>query len=101
LVAKFAASDAWIHGAFALEQGFIFSSMILAAATVAVIERRFTKAALLCSAAAAFSIVGLLHSYGFTPGDTVLNLAPAWPWAVGYSVMAVVFLAARWVTVPD
>lgn len=101
LVDAFAASDTWIHGAFALEQGFIFSSMILAATTVAVIERRFTTAALWCTAAAAISMAGLMHSYGFTPGDTVLELAPAWPWAVGYSVMAVVFLVARWVTVPD
>jgi AGZA family xanthine/uracil permease-like MFS transporter len=101
LIDAFKASDTWIHGAFALEQGFIFSSMILAATTVAVIERKFTSAALWCSAAAALSIAGLMHSYGFTPGDTVLSLSPAWPWAVGYSVMAVVFLAARWVTVPD
>ncbi|HRI18387.1 MAG TPA: hypothetical protein PL196_07685 [Burkholderiaceae bacterium] len=101
LVPAFQSADVWIDGAFALEQGFIFSSMILAAVTVAVIERRFTTAALWCSAAAALSIAGLMHSYGFTPGDTVLELAPAWPWAVGYSVMAVVFLAARWITVPD
>lgn len=101
LIERFAASDTWIHGAFALEQGFIFSSMILAAATVAVIERRFTTAALWCSAAAAISIAGLMHSYAFTPGDTVIDLAPAWPWAVGYSVMALLFLAARWLTVPD
>lgn len=101
LIDRFAASDTWIHGAFALEQGFIFSSMILAATTVAVIERRFTTAALWCSAATALAMAGLMHSYTFTAGDTALQLAPAWPWAVGYSVMALVFLAARWVTVPD
>ena len=75
--------------------------MILAAATVAVIERRFTTAALWCSAAAALSMAGLMHGYAFTPSDTVIDLAPAWPWAVGYSVMALVFLGARWLTVPD
>ncbi len=101
LIESFAKSDTWIHGGFALEQGFIFSSMILAATTVAVIERRFTTAAIWCSAAAGLSMVGLMHSYGFSAGDTVLKLAPAWPWAVGYSVMALVFLAARWTTVPD
>ena len=46
LVGEFAASDTWIDGAFALEQGFIFTSMILAAATVAIIERRFARGGL-------------------------------------------------------
>ena len=39
LVAEFAKSDVWIHGAFSLEQGFLFTAMVLAAATVGVIER--------------------------------------------------------------
>ena len=28
-----------------------------------------------------------------------MSLTPAWPWAAGYGIMAVVFFAARWVTV--
>ena len=35
LIPAFQASDTWIGGAFALEQGFIFTAMILSAATVA------------------------------------------------------------------
>lgn len=101
LIEGFAASDTWIHGAFALEQGFIFSSMILAAVTVAVIERRFSVAAIWCGVAALLSIAGLMHSYDFTPGDTVIALRPAWPWAVGYGAMAVAFVSAQWLTVPD
>ncbi|MGQ0721655.1 MAG: NCS2 family permease, partial [Candidatus Eiseniibacteriota bacterium] len=50
LIGAFLGSDTWIHGAFALEQGFIFSSMVLAAATVALIERRFAVAAVWCGA---------------------------------------------------
>jgi AGZA family xanthine/uracil permease-like MFS transporter len=99
LITAFAGSDTWIHGAFALEQGFILTSMILAAATVAVIERRFRVAALWCAIGAALSLVGLLHSYAFTPGDTVVALSPAWPWAAGYAIMGLVFLLAPWVTV--
>jgi len=101
LIEGFARSDTWIHGGFALEQGFIFSSMILAAVTVGVIERRFTVAAGWCGVAAGLSMVGLMHGYGFSGGDTVMRLEPAWPWVVGYSAMALVFLGARWVTVPD
>lgn len=101
LVERFAASDTWIHGAFALEQGFIFTSMILAATTVAIIERRFTVAAGWSAAAAGLSALGLTHGYRYTFGDTAVDLSPAWPWAIGYAVIAAAMLAARWITVPD
>lgn len=99
LIPAFAGSDTWIHGAFALEQGFILTAMILSAATVAVIERRFPLAALWCAIGAALCAAGLMHSYVFTPGDTAVSLTPAWPWAAGYAVMGLVFLSAKWVTV--
>jgi AGZA family xanthine/uracil permease-like MFS transporter len=99
LLDAFKASDTWIHGAFALEQGFIFTSTVLAAATVCVIERRFTQAALWCGAGAGLSAAGLMHSYRFTPGDTAIALTPAWEWALGYAIMAAVFGVARFVTV--
>ena len=100
LLPAFHAADVWIDGAFALEQGFIFASMILAAATVAVVERRFERAAAWMALGAALSALGLVHGYQFTAGDTAIRLAPAWPWAAGYLAMAAVFLAARWVTEP-
>jgi AGZA family xanthine/uracil permease-like MFS transporter len=96
----FLASDTWIRGAFALEQGFIFTSMILAAATVAVIERRFACAGAWTLLAAALASAGLVHGYGYTLGDTTIRLAPAWPWAAGYLAVTAVFLAAPWVTEP-
>jgi len=99
LIDAFKASDTWIHGAFALEQGFIFTSTVLAAATVCVIERRFTQAALWCGAGAGLSAAGLMHAYRFTPGDTAIALTPAWEWAFGYAIMAAVFAVARFVTV--
>jgi AGZA family xanthine/uracil permease-like MFS transporter len=99
LVPAFLASDTWIHGVFALEQGFIFTAMILAAATVAVLERRFRVAALWCLVAAVLSAIGLMHSYAWTPADTVVSLTPAWPWAAGYLVMALIFAMAPWITV--
>lgn len=100
LLPQFAKADVWIDGAFALEQGFIFTSMILAAVTVEVIERRFFRAALWAYAAAGLSATGLVHSYRFTPADTALALVPAWPFVVGYSILGTCFLLARWLTVP-
>lgn len=100
LLGTFLRSDLWMDGALRLEQGFILSSVILAAATVCVIERRFRLAAGWCLAGAVLSAVGLVHSYRWTPADTVLSLAPAWPWALGYAVMALCFAVAPWVTRP-
>jgi len=101
LLAEFAKADVWMDGAFALEQGAVFTATILAAATVAVIERRFMQAGLWCGVAALLSALGLMHSYRFAASDTVLSLAPAWPWALGYAGMGLVFLAARWLTVAE
>jgi AGZA family xanthine/uracil permease-like MFS transporter len=42
-----------------------------------------------------------MHSFRWTSGDTALLLAPAWPWAAGYALMAIVFLSAEWLTVED
>ena len=101
LVGRFLQSEVYISGAFALEQGVVFTAMILAATTVAVIERQFLRAALWCAIAAALSATGLMHGYQYGVGDTVLALRPAWPWVGGYALMALVFASARWLTVAD
>jgi len=99
LIDAFRGSDTWIHGAFALEQGFIFTAMILSAATVAVIGRRFRVAAAWCAVASALSAVGLMHSYQWTFGDTAGALfTPGWPWAIAYAVVAALFFVAPWIT---
>ena len=100
VIASFERTDTWIHGAFALEQGFIFTAMILSAATVEIIERRFSRAAVWWAIAAALSAAGLMHGYRFTPGDTVVQVSPAWPWAMGYALAAAVAAAAPWITSP-
>jgi AGZA family xanthine/uracil permease-like MFS transporter len=101
LIGKFLAQGQYLDGGFALEQGFIFTSIIWAAATVAIIERTFFKAAAWSLVGAALSALGLMHSYAFTPGDTVVSLSPAKAWVAGYLAMAVVFCLAPWVTEPE
>ena len=39
-----------------------------------------------------------MHSYQWTFGDTAIRLAPAWPHAVGYAGMAILFYTAQWTT---
>lgn len=105
LEAVFQAHDVWLSGGLALEQGFILAAMVLSAATVAVIERRFTAASLWCCGGALLSAFGLMHAYQWSGGDTVMR--PGWPWqtsaapfAIAYGAMAVIYFAARWLTQP-
>jgi AGZA family xanthine/uracil permease-like MFS transporter len=98
LIGAFLRSDTWIAGAFAIEQGFLFTAMILSAAVVGVIERRWNVAAAWCACAALLSATGLMHSYEWTFADTALKLAPAWPFVIGYAGMALLFFLAQWIT---
>jgi AGZA family xanthine/uracil permease-like MFS transporter len=98
LIAEFLKSDTWVQGAFAIEQGFLFTAMLLSAAVVGVIERRWNVAAAWCVVAAILSATGLMHSFQWTPADTALKLTPAWPFVFGYGAMALIFFVARWTT---
>lgn len=98
LIGEFRKSDVWIHGAFSLEQGFLFTAMLLSAATVGIIEGKWFTAANWWAVAALLSVTGLMHSYQWTANDTVLRLTPAWPFAAGYAFMALLFFSAHWTT---
>jgi len=90
-------ADVAVHGAFALEQGFLLTSMVWSAITVEVIERRFIRASLWALAGSALSLVGLVHSYAYTAGDTTqdLSFGKAWPFALAYALLAVLLAAGR------
>ncbi len=60
-------NDLYLQGVIALSQGFLLSSMILAAILVFVIERQFLKASLWTFSAAILSLTGLIHAYQLTP----------------------------------
>ena len=89
-------ADVWAAGAFALEQGQIITAMLLSGMLVYVIEQRFRAAALIAGLAAAAAWLGLINAWRFSQADTVLQLG--WgagaSWALGYLLMAVVFLLA-------
>jgi AGZA family xanthine/uracil permease-like MFS transporter len=98
LVPAFQQADLFITGAFALEQGLIFSAMILAAMTVYIIEQKFGLAALWAIAAGVLSWLGLMHSYHWTGADTVMALG--WgagaSWAVSYFLLALLLIYVQW-----
>jgi adenine/guanine/hypoxanthine permease len=83
-------ADLYIHGVIALNQGFLLSSMLLAALLVEVIERRFLRAAVWAGIAACFSMTGLIHAYELTPAgvQNKFSLAAAPDFALVYSLGA-------------
>jgi AGZA family xanthine/uracil permease-like MFS transporter len=90
-----------IHGMISLERGFIFSSMILAAIGVALIEREFFRAAAWSLAAALLSTLGIIHAYKLTAAGITSRFGwlAAPDFFVAYGMLAVLFfvvaLAAR------
>jgi AGZA family xanthine/uracil permease-like MFS transporter len=93
------------HGAFALEQGFLITSMIWAAITAELIDKRWTRAALWALSGAVLSALGFIHTYTWGYADTVQDLAftrgtaGLWAgatWSIGYLGLAVALLLGRW-----
>jgi AGZA family xanthine/uracil permease-like MFS transporter len=96
LLPLFAQNDIYLDGGLALEQGLIFSAMILAAVTVYIIERQFFLAGYWCLGAALISWLGLMHAYQWTMADTVINLrwGAGSSWTGGYLLLAILFFYA-------
>ncbi|MCG3199667.1 MAG: hypothetical protein GHCLOJNM_04191 [bacterium] len=93
MIPAFEAGGMHVLGLIALNQGFILSCMIWAAAAVALIERTFFAAAIWMLTAAVLSAVGLIHSHrmlnGFVANHFGLWTAPQF--TVAYLLVAVLF----------
>jgi adenine/guanine/hypoxanthine permease len=92
-LAAFGQSPA-MHGMISLQQGFIFTSMILSAIGVALVERRFHIAAIWSVVAALFSAVGLIHAYELTAGGIItrFGLLPSPEFTIAYASIAMLFV---------
>lgn len=86
--------DLYIQGVIALSQGFLLSSMVLAAILVFVIDRQFLKASGWALVAALLSLVGLIHAYELTPSgvQNEFGLAAAPQFAIMYALGALFLL---------
>jgi AGZA family xanthine/uracil permease-like MFS transporter len=84
-----------VMGLMALEKGFIFSSMILAAISVFLIEKDFLKASLWSLAGMILAFFGVIHTFKFVGNETVsvLGFNAGGKFAFGYLCFAVVFLS--------
>ncbi len=83
-----------IRGMISLERGFIFTSTILAAIGVFLIEREFFRAAFWSLAAAFLAAVGIIHAYDLTPEGVAsrFGLFAAPEFTVSYLLFFLLFL---------
>src|SRR5262245_33383915 len=99
-----AASGVHVKGIVALSQGFLLSSMLLAAIVAHVVDGQLRRAAAWCGAAAALALAGIVHGYELGASGVVncffdLGLGPGAPnpapvFALGYAVGGLILLLA-------
>jgi AGZA family xanthine/uracil permease-like MFS transporter len=98
-------NDFVLHGMISLQQGYIFTCMILAAISAFLIDRKFTTAAVWSLIGAVAAGLGLTHAYQLTQNITDFlfvfmeqsskeaRIYRSWDVALGYLFMAVAFFA--------
>ena len=102
-------SDFVLHGMISLQQGYIFTCMILAAISAFLIDRKFATAGVWALIGAFCAMVGLTHAYqlnAFTVDFLFIFSRPAstdgvqtalayrsWDVAIGYLLMSVAFFS--------
>ncbi len=98
IIESLRSADLAAHGIFSLEQGFLLSSMLWAALTVEIIERKFKRAAIWAASGALLSACGMMHAYRFTLADTTqaLGFGAARPFVWGYGFLAALLLLGNW-----
>ncbi|MFH1754490.1 MAG: NCS2 family permease [Candidatus Latescibacterota bacterium] len=86
------------YGMVALERGFIFTSMILAAISVFLIERDFLRAAYWSAAGLILAFFGVIHAYQFVGNDVTSNVGvgTGLPYSIGYLAFVAIFALFHW-----
>ncbi len=84
----------FLQGMLSLNQGFLFSAMILAAMAVCLIEKDFLRASIWALVGAACAFVGFIHAFRITPGGVIplIRLGAAPVYALNYLLIAGLFL---------
>lgn len=95
-------NDFVLHGMISLQQGYIFTCMILAAISAFLIDRKFMTAGVWSLVGAFCAAIGLTHAYQLsgnavdflfvlsTPAEKALSYR-SWDIAIGYLLMAAAF----------
>jgi AGZA family xanthine/uracil permease-like MFS transporter len=87
-------SELFFSGMVALSQGFVLSSMILAALMTKLIDQQFRAAAGWAFSAAILSAIGLIHAYKLTPAgvDNHFGWMAAPAFAAAYAIAGLLFI---------
>lgn len=86
-------------GVFALEQGWLYASVILAAVMVAIIDRKFSAMLIWLGVGGLLALLGIVHHYKVLTTDITTGVGPAWSWVVGYGLTIGVILLVRYTLV--
>lgn len=100
----FSAAGLRLDGLVAISQGFMLTCMIWAAMSAHLIDRDFRRAAVWAGLGTVLSFFGFIHAGHVTPSGGVyeIGFASGLPWAVGYALCGLFFVAAaRFPTRPD
>ncbi|MEM0965658.1 MAG: NCS2 family permease [Verrucomicrobiota bacterium] len=86
-----------LSGIFALNAGYLYTCMILASITCAIIDRRFRLGAAWAVAGAVLAGLGFIHSFQFTAVGYQETLGDNPAWAIYYLIAAGVLWSVPWV----
>ena len=89
----------YAKGVFALEQGWIYTSVVLASVTVAIVDKRFFSFLGWMAAAGVLSMIGIIHNYKILDTDITTQLGPAWNWVLGYTITLLILALVRYTLV--
>ena len=87
------------EGVFALEQGWLYTSIVLTSVMVAIIDKRFTALMGWLLGGAGLAAIGIIHHYTILDTDITTKLGPAWQWVLGYLLALVLLYLVRWLMV--
>lgn len=81
------------EGVFALEQGWLYCSVVLTSVMVSIIDKRFSALMGWLAAGAGLAAIGIIHNFRILDTDITTQLGPAWEWVFGYLLaLALLFL---------
>ncbi len=90
-----AKGNLYAEGVFALEQGWLYCSIVLTAAMVAIIDRKSKALMGWLAGGAALAAMGIIHHYRVIDRDITTALGPAWPWVSGYLLALALLVLVR------
>jgi len=90
----FARAGLHVGGLVALAQGFMLTCVIWAAASAALIDKKFSRAAVWLGAGVPLSFFGFIHAGHLGPsgGEFDIGIGTGWRFSVGYALGALFFL---------